>query len=119
MAAAQISGSGLVVNSTTSLAHSTMHALSSLVLLGSYAVQHVLGRPESEAARSLRQTELLRRDVDDFIATEEPIAYEQIICNIGSSGCNAGGVGSGLVIASPSTDNPDCMSVPERVMDVY
>jgi glucoamylase len=115
----QIPSSGLVVNSTASSAHPIMHAFSSLLLLGSYAVQHVLGRPESDAARSLRQADMLRRDVDDFVSTEEPIAYEQIVCNIGSTGCNAGGVGSGLVLASPSTSNPDCKSTPKTTKSKY
>lgn len=83
-----------------------MHALSSLLLLGGYAAQAVFGRPET--ARLQRKADVLKRDVDSFIATEEPIAYAQILCNVGPSGCHASGVGSGLVLASPSQSDPDC-----------
>ncbi|KAI4600542.1 glycoside hydrolase 15 protein [Pestalotiopsis sp. 9143b] len=82
-----------------------MHALSSLLLLGGYAAQAVFGRPET--ARLQRKADVLKRDVDSFIATEEPIAYAQILCNVGPSGCHASGVGSGLVLASPSQSDPD------------
>ncbi|ORY64006.1 glycoside hydrolase family 15 protein [Pseudomassariella vexata] len=82
-----------------------MHAFSSLFLLGSFAFQVVLGRPDASRVRS--QAEILKRDVDSFVAAEEPIALEQLLCNIGPSGCHASGVGSGLVIASPSQSDPD------------
>ncbi|KAI1639377.1 Six-hairpin glycosidase-like protein [Biscogniauxia mediterranea] len=82
-----------------------MHGFTSLFLLGSYAFQAVLGRPS--VSRLRREGEILKRDVDDFISTEEPIALEQLLCNIGSAGCNAGGVPDGIVLASPSTSNPD------------
>ncbi|KAI1863995.1 uncharacterized protein JN550_009274 [Neoarthrinium moseri] len=97
----------LLVSNSTSIIHPIMHALSSVLLLGSCAFQAVLGRPESDLFKARRQTELLRRDVDSFVATEEPIALEQILCNIGPSGCHASGVGSGLLIASPSRSDPD------------
>ncbi|KAH6656331.1 glycoside hydrolase family 15 protein [Truncatella angustata] len=84
-----------------------MHALSSLLLLGGYAAQAVFGRPDPEASRIRRENDLQKRDVDSFLATEEPIAYAQILCNLGPSGCHASGVGSGLVLASPSKSDPD------------
>jgi len=85
-----------------------MHALSSLLLLGGAAVQHVLARPgvpspEFDAA-------ILKRSVDDFVAKEEPIALSELLCNIGASGCYAQGVAAGAVIASVSRSDPDCMS---------
>ncbi|KAH9898805.1 carbohydrate-binding module family 20 protein [Xylariomycetidae sp. FL2044] len=83
-----------------------MHTFSSLFLLGSYAVQAILGRPDAWQIRR-EGGGLMRRSVDDFITTEEPIALEQLLCNIGPSGCNVAGVGSGVVIASPSTEDPD------------
>lgn len=82
-----------------------MHSLSSLLLLGSYAYQAVLGRPEASRVRA--QPDLVKRDVDSFIASESPIALTHLLCNIGSDGCDAAGVDSGVVIASPSKDNPD------------
>ena len=102
-------GSELIPSSNSSSSHliqPIMHGFTSLFLLGSYAFQAVLGRPS--VSRLRREGEILKRDVDDFISTEEPIALEQLLCNIGSAGCNAGGVPDGIVLASPSTSNPDC-----------
>ncbi|TGJ85214.1 hypothetical protein E0Z10_g3547 [Xylaria hypoxylon] len=82
-----------------------MHGFTSLLLLGSCALQSVLGRPDVSRAR--RDGVLLQRAVTDFIATEEQIALEQLLCNIGAGGCNSQGVASGLVIASPSKSSPD------------
>ncbi|GJN74336.1 glucoamylase precursor [Purpureocillium lilacinum] len=93
---------GLSVNDTASLVNPIMHFLSTALLLGSVAVQHVLGR-----AGASRQPLLLKRSVDSFIGTETPIALEQLLCNIGSDGCNAQGAASGAVIASPSKQDPD------------
>lgn len=100
-------GVGDLLNSnSTILAQPVMHAFTSLVLLGSVAFQTILGRPD--AARMRRDRHILKRSVDDFIAKEEPIALEQLLCNIGADGCNAKGASSGVVIASPSTADPDC-----------
>ncbi|KAI0804948.1 family 15 glycosyl hydrolase [Xylaria sp. FL0064] len=82
-----------------------MYGFTSLLLLGSCAFQSVFGRPDVSRAR--REGVLLQRAVNDFIATEEQIALDQLLCNIGSGGCHSGGVASGLVIASPSTSSPD------------
>ena len=96
----------LLPSNSTSLAQPIMHAFTSLFLLGSVAFQTILGRPD--AARMRREREIVKRSVDDFIAKEEPIAIEQLLCNIGSDGCNARGASSGIVIASPSRSDPDC-----------
>ncbi|KAJ9149400.1 Glucoamylase [Pleurostoma richardsiae] len=82
-----------------------MHAASSLLLLGTFAFQTVFGRPD--ASRVRHEPQLLKRSVDSFIATESPIALSELLCNIGSTGCHASGVTSGVVIASPSKSNPD------------
>ncbi|KAH7040448.1 glycoside hydrolase family 15 protein [Microdochium trichocladiopsis] len=82
-----------------------MHALSSLLLLGSVAFQHVLARPSVRAGDF--DGAILKRSVDDFVAKEEPIALQELLCNIGASGCNAQGANSGLVVASPSRTDPD------------
>ncbi|KAK7921043.1 glucoamylase [Apiospora marii] len=79
-----------------------MHPFSSLLLLGTLAFNAVTGRPNS----LLSERAVVKRDVDSFLATEVPYALNQVKCNI-ASGCNAGGVGSGLVIASPSKSDPD------------
>ncbi|KAI3323679.1 carbohydrate-binding module family 20 protein [Xylariaceae sp. AK1471] len=82
-----------------------MYGLTSLLLLGSYAFQSVLGRPDVSRVRE--EGVLLKRAVSDFIATEEPYALQELLCNIGSTGCNAAGVASGIVVASPSKSDPD------------
>lgn len=82
-----------------------MYAFTSLFLLGSYAFQTILGWP---GPSRMTHREIVKRAVDDFIATEEPIALEELLCNIGSEGCHSSGVSSGVVIASPSTSDPDC-----------
>ncbi|KAH6610201.1 glucoamylase [Trichoderma cornu-damae] len=79
-----------------------MHVLSTAVLLGSVAVQKVLGRPGSNGL-----SDVTRRSVDSFISTETPIALNNLICNVGPDGCRAYGTSAGTVIASPSTIDPD------------
>lgn len=46
--------------------------------------------------------------LDDFLASEGPIALQGVLNNIGSAGSKAAGAESGLVVASPSRSNPDC-----------
>ncbi|RSL98563.1 hypothetical protein BHE90_002080 [Fusarium euwallaceae] len=92
--------SSLSVNTTASLIQPFMYILSSAFLLGSLALQSVLGRPADKI--QVRQS-----GVDDFIKSESPIAIEQLLCNIGSEGCHAKNVPAGIVIASPDTQDPD------------
>lgn len=80
-----------------------MTSLASLFLLGSYAFQAVLGRPGASRVHG----DIGKRSVDSFIATESPIALSRLLCNIGPDGCYAQGADSGIVIASPSKNNPD------------
>lgn len=47
------------------------------------------------------------QSVDDFISTESPIAKTNLLANIGSDGSKSQGAKAGIVIASPSTTNPD------------
>ncbi|KAJ4135994.1 hypothetical protein NW768_003602 [Fusarium equiseti] len=75
-----------------------MYFLSSALLLGSVALQGVLGRPALQERQS---------SLDSFVKSESSIAIEQLLCNIGSDGCNSQGVASGVVIASPDTEDPD------------
>jgi glucoamylase len=105
---------GLHPQNSTSLAslplvEPVMHAFSSLLLLGTFVFQTVVGRPDSTRVR--REGEILKRSVDSFVATESPIALSKLLCNIGSSGCAASGAASGVVVASPSKSNPDCKSI--------
>lgn len=78
-----------------------MHLFSSALLLGSYALQTVLGRPGGL---------VVKRSVDDFIETQTPIALERLLCNIGADGCAADGAAPGVVIASPDRVDPPCKS---------
>lgn len=45
--------------------------------------------------------------VQTYISTEGPIAKTNLLANIGANGAKAAGAYSGVVIASPSTVNPD------------
>lgn len=80
-----------------------MHPLSSLVLLGAYAAQVVLGRPNSHQTTAIRSGS----DVDTFITKQRPIALSGLLRNIGPDGAYAPGVAPGVVVASPTTVNPD------------
>jgi glucoamylase len=51
-------------------------------------------------------------DVDSFIASESPIAYQGVLNNIGSAGAGASGASAGVVVASPSKTDPDCEYFP-------
>ncbi|KAM0226948.1 hypothetical protein ACHAPO_011936 [Fusarium lateritium] len=75
-----------------------MYFVSSAFLLGSFALQSVLGRPALQERQS---------SLESFINSESSIAIEQLLCNIGSDGCHSQGVASGVVIASPDTEDPD------------
>ena len=44
-----------------------------------------------------------------FIASESPIALQGVLNNIGSTGSLAPDADPGMVVASPSTVNPNCM----------
>lgn len=78
-------------NHTASLARPMMRFVSSALLLGSVALQAVLGR-----------------SVDSFIDAQSPVALQPLLCNIGPDGCNVKSAAPGVVVASPSTQNPDC-----------
>ncbi|KAI0131275.1 carbohydrate-binding module family 20 protein [Daldinia grandis] len=82
-----------------------MQGLTSLFLLGTFAFQTILGLPGSSRVR--REGVILKRAVDSFIATEEPIALEKLLSNIGSTGSSAQGASVGVVVASPSKSDPD------------
>lgn len=46
--------------------------------------------------------------LSDWLRSEAKVATQGILDNIGSSGRYAGKAGPGIVIASPSTESPDC-----------
>ncbi|KAH8178017.1 glycosyl hydrolases family 15 domain-containing protein [Sarocladium implicatum] len=82
-----------------------MQLFSTTLLLGVVSLQSVLAWTTLSRTER-RQKQDLAQSVEDFITTESPIALEQLLCNIGSDGCHASGVNSGLVIASPSKEEP-------------
>lgn len=49
----------------------------------------------------------LSSTVSSWVTTESPIAKAGLLANIGPDGAKDGGAKSGVVIASPSTSNPD------------
>lgn len=97
----------LVPNTTQSLssvaAATIMYSFTSLIVVGSFAVQTALGFPSLMAWTQMhrRHPPIVKRSVDAFLATEQPYALREILCALGSDGCNAEGVASGLLIASP------------------
>lgn len=61
-----------------------------------------------------------RASVDSYIVVEDPIALQGVLNNIGATGADAQGAKSGIVVASPSQNNPDCkLSVRKRLLYVF
>ncbi|KAF6834362.1 glucan 1,4-alpha-glucosidase-like protein [Colletotrichum plurivorum] len=93
----QVMSGALAVN-TTKLTQPIMKLFTSALLLGSLATQTIFGYPGAN--------NIVKRDVDSFIAKETPIALRELLCNIGPNGCHASGVSPGIVIASPDRTDP-------------
>ena len=76
------------------------HNILTLALLASLvqAVTSSVVRP------SRRQSSL-----DSFIQSESTIALQGVLNNIGANGSSVAGASSGVVVASPSKSNPDCV----------
>lgn len=87
-----------------------MHSFTSVLVVVSLALHVALALPGGSPIK--RDGEILKRSVDSFIATESPIALNNLLCNIGSTGACAQGAASGIVVASPDKVNPDCTFVP-------
>lgn len=45
--------------------------------------------------------------IDGYVASESQIAKSNLLDNIGASGAKSHGAKAGIVVASPSTSNPD------------
>ena len=84
----------------TALASVAMPSLRSWALAALAFAQCALGAPSPVRVRA--------GNVDAWLADEAEIALDRILSNIGSTGQYAASAKSGVVIASPSTDNPDC-----------
>jgi glucoamylase len=50
--------------------------------------------------------------LDSFLATETPIALQGILNNIGANGADVAGASAGMVVASPSKQDPNCKKTP-------
>lgn len=85
----------------STVADTIMYPVTSLLVVGALALQTVFGFPSLQAFKDKRHSEIVKRSVDSFLTTEQPYALNELLCSIGSSGCNAAGTASGLVIASP------------------
>jgi hypothetical protein len=71
-------------NLTSAAAHSIMYPFSSLLVMGSLAIQAVLSLPDPSRVKE-REAEILKRSVDSFVATESPIALA--VCSLPSLKC--------------------------------
>ncbi|OBT63964.1 hypothetical protein VE03_05984 [Pseudogymnoascus sp. 23342-1-I1] len=78
-----------------------MFGLGPTLLVGLLAIQNAFALPGTSRAP------LGKRDLDSWIATQKTFSLTELLCNIGSTGCNSAGVASGAVIASPSKTSPD------------
>lgn len=45
---------------------------------------------------------------NSYLIKEGVFSYESILKNLGNTGTNAPGTAAGLLVASPTTKNPDC-----------
>lgn len=82
-----------------------MYCVSTVLLLGSLAVQSIWAGP---VLGSQRQISTRDSSLEKFIVDETQFAWGQLLCNIGADGCHASGVARGVVIASPSKESPPC-----------
>ena len=82
-----------------SIVSAIMRAITSLLLLGAAGLRSAFGLPGFFVKRA---------DVESFIATQEPLSLERLLCNIGDEGCEARDAPPGVVVASPSRRDPDC-----------
>lgn len=97
-----------MVNSTLESTSAMHHPIFNILLAGTAIVQGVLGRPG--VAVNGRAAKCARSDASNFLQNEVPIALDKLLCNIGSKGCASSGAFPGVVIASPSTEDPNCKS---------
>jgi hypothetical protein len=85
----------------------TMPAMKSFATLAAAAaalVQPSLARP----AESNHFQPRASGSLSSFVASESATAKQGVLNNIGPNGSKVSGAASGLVIASPSTSNPNC-----------
>jgi len=54
-------------------------------------------------------TEKRQASLDSYIRSQADVSIQGVLANIGPDGPKAQNVSAGLVLASPSRSNPDCM----------
>lgn len=66
-------------------------------------------QPIAIQSASFHHAPHVNEQLSSFIAKNRPVALQGILKNIGPDGAKVAGAGPGLVIASPSKADPDCM----------
>lgn len=94
------------LSNVTGITQPIMHSVTSFLLVGVLAVHCVFALPEIIRTKRVQKVKI---SLDSFIATESPTALSKLLCNIGSAGSCASGAAPGIVIASPTKTDPDCM----------
>lgn len=61
------------------------------------------------------QRPLLTNPLDAWIAKESSYALQALLANIGAEGAKVKGAVAGIVVASPSKEDPDCMQNPSPI----
>lgn len=89
-----------------------MFGLGPALLVSLLAFQNAFALPSTSRAH------LEKRDLDSWITTQGPYSLKKLLCNIGTEGCNAQGVASGAVVASPSKTDPPCDYSKPPLMDL-
>lgn len=92
----------------TQFAQRARYARSIAIMLGSAVVlASLLACVAGFPARGVGELER-RSALDDWIAKQEAVAYAGVLDNVGDAGLRSFGAKRGLVLASPSTVDPDC-----------
>lgn len=73
-------------------------------LLRSFPVALVLALANGSPVQDKRQASL-----DSYIKSQADVSIKGVLANIGPDGSKAQGVSAGLVLASPSRSDPDCL----------
>lgn len=66
------------------------------------------------SAKGLAQPRLSARamdTIDNYFTSQSPVSIQGILNNIGPDGSKAPGASAGIVVASPSTVDPNCESM--------
>lgn len=90
------------------------HNQSPLLSLGSNIMKNLLTTLAVAGlwldSSSASQSRLRGRDVNEFVTKQSGISLKGVLANIGSDGSRVSGAASGVVVASPSKQDPDCES---------